>query len=76
MFVLVLLLFLGTVLYDSLTLLKKINKGEKTLYFLMMGLGFIVLSLYSFNVDIPSPSAEIVRVLDSIFKIENGGLPL
>lgn len=76
MFIIVLLLFIGTVLYDGLTLLKKLDKREKTVYFCMMGLSFLVLSLYSFKVNIPSPSYGIVRVLNSIFRIENGSLPL
>ena len=76
MFIIVLLLLLGTVLYDSLTLLKNLDKREKTIYFFIMGLGFLVLSLYSFKIDIPSPSDGIVRILNSIFKIENGSLPL
>jgi hypothetical protein len=76
LFILVLLLCLGTVLYDALTLLKNLNKREKLIYFFMIGLGFVVLSLYSFKVDLPSPSDGIIRVLNSIFKIDNSSLPL
>ncbi|NLV85955.1 MAG: hypothetical protein GX025_01855 [Clostridiales bacterium] len=76
MFILVLLLCVGTIFYDALTLLKNLNRREKFIYFFMMGLGFVVLSLYSFKIDLPSPSDGIIRVLNSIFKIDNSSLPL
>ncbi|MGI5899613.1 MAG: hypothetical protein ACOX8S_06765 [Christensenellales bacterium] len=69
MIMVVVFLFLFSALYESATVLKQARTKVKVIHFAIMLASFSVLTLYSLNVDIPSPSDAIIDILEAIFKL-------
>ncbi|MGI6176682.1 MAG: hypothetical protein ACOYJC_11120 [Christensenellales bacterium] len=66
MFVIVLVLFLTIILFDCLTLLKKVSRRGKIIYFFMLLVSFSILVPYSLNVSMPGVSSVIKDALNAI----------
>lgn len=66
----VIFLFAGAVVFDFLPKLKNQPKRNKIIYLALIGVSFIVLVLYSFDVTVPGPSEPIKSLVESIFKVE------
>lgn len=69
MVIMVLILFLMLLLYDSLTMLKTVGKKIKAVYYTAMGIAFAVMVLKTLDVSVPSPSYAIEKALDALFHI-------
>lgn len=65
----VIFLFAGAVVFDFLPKLKNQPGKNKMIYLALIGISFIVLILYSFDIVVPGPSEPIKSLVKSIFKV-------
>lgn len=59
-----------TVVFDLLPGIKKRPKKDSVVYCLLLAVGFIVLLLYSLDVNVPSPSKLIRSVVETLFPVK------
>lgn len=68
--IVVLFLFLFTMLYDSLTCLRRARARERAVYFVLMFISLGILIPHSLNITLPSPATAITNVLKAILKLD------
>lgn len=66
----VIFLFAGAVVFDFLPKLKDQPEKNKIVYLTFIGISFIVLILYCFDVVVPGPTEPIEDFVKSIFTVE------
>jgi hypothetical protein len=71
LFTIVLFLFFITTLHEHVTILNQEEKKVKIIHTSMMIVSFVVLVVYSLEVDISFPVNAIVNVLETIFKLQD-----
>jgi len=63
----VITVFLLVIAFDYVPMHKDVKTKETVWYFIILGVSFCVLILYSFQINVPSPAKGIESVLDKLF---------
>ena len=64
-------LFVSIILFDCFTLLKKVGKREKIIYFSAMLISFAMMLIEILNIiTLPSAAGAITSVLEALFHIK------